>query len=84
MTPKTVHFQFNGVAVTATQGQTIAAALIADGWKSLRKTRVKGKPRSIFCGIGVCFDCVVIVDTIANQRSCLIEVTNGMNVASQS
>ncbi len=84
MTPKTVHFLFDGLSVTATQGQTIAAALIADGLKSLSKTRLKGKPRSIFCGIGVCFDCVVIVDGIANQRSCLIEVTDGMNVWSQS
>jgi aerobic-type carbon monoxide dehydrogenase small subunit (CoxS/CutS family) len=48
----------------------------------LRKTRLKNEPRSIFCGIGICWDCVVTVNGVTNQRSCLIEVVEGMVVSS--
>jgi predicted molibdopterin-dependent oxidoreductase YjgC len=36
----------------------------------------------IFCGIGICFDCVVVVDGIANQRACITAVSDGMKIES--
>ena len=77
-----ISFTFNGRLFTGIPGQSIAAALLTQGVRELRKTRFDEKPRSIFCGIGVCFDCVVIVDEIANQRACLIEITEGMSIVS--
>ncbi|MEI9906637.1 MAG: 2Fe-2S iron-sulfur cluster-binding protein [Actinomycetota bacterium] len=41
------------------------------------------KPRGIFCGIGVCFDCVVTIDGVPGQRSCVKKVVSGMKVESQ-
>ena len=79
-----VTFTFNGEKFTGEQGQSIAAILVAANHKVLRKTRFNSKPRSVFCGIGICFDCVVTIDGIANQRSCLVEALNGMNVESGS
>jgi predicted molibdopterin-dependent oxidoreductase YjgC len=81
---KEISFFFNGSKVTATDGQSIAAALLAHDIRTLRKTRFGNSERSLFCGIGVCFDCVVIVDGVANQRSCLITVRDGMKVESNS
>ena len=78
-----IDFTFNGASYTAVAGQTIAAALIDSGVQILRNTRFKNEPRSIFCGIGVCFDCLVIVDEIGNQRACLIEVIPEMRIESQ-
>jgi aerobic-type carbon monoxide dehydrogenase small subunit (CoxS/CutS family) len=77
-----ISFTFNGVAIKAITGQTIAAALLDNDVREFRKTRFKGEPRSIFCGIGVCWDCVVTVNGFANQRSCLVEAVNGMVVTS--
>jgi aerobic-type carbon monoxide dehydrogenase small subunit (CoxS/CutS family) len=79
-----ITFTFNGQDVSCESGQSIAAALIANGNRELRSTRFGDKPRSIFCGIGVCFDCVVVIDGVANQRSCVIAAKQGMKVESAS
>jgi aerobic-type carbon monoxide dehydrogenase small subunit (CoxS/CutS family) len=81
MTPE-ISFTFNGEEFKCVPGQSIAAALIAADERELRTTRFGNEPRSIFCGIGICYDCVVVVDGVTNQRSCLIEAKQGMKVES--
>lgn len=83
MSQSNLQFTFDGQSVTAIPGQSIGAALLAAGQRSLRKTRFNKKDRGIFCGIGVCFDCLVVVDGVSNQRACLIEVKSGMKVQKQ-
>jgi aerobic-type carbon monoxide dehydrogenase small subunit (CoxS/CutS family) len=78
-----VRFTFNGEPFKGVEGQSISAALMATGVRELRKTRFDGEPRLIFCGIGICFDCVVVVDGIANQRACLVEINEGAKIESQ-
>ena len=75
-------FFFNGERYIGKEGQSVAAALIDNGQRELRRTRFGEEPRSIFCGIGICFDCVVTINGIANQRACLIEISNQMQVES--
>ncbi|HKS49643.1 MAG TPA: (2Fe-2S)-binding protein [Amycolatopsis sp.] len=75
-------FTFDGHVVSAEPGQSIAAALIAHGRRTWRRTRT-GAPRGVFCGIGVCFDCLVTVNGRPNRRACLIEVTEGDRVETQ-
>lgn len=70
----------NGRAVEVESGLSIAAALLQHGDCVLRTTRFAGKPRGMFCGIGACFDCIVTIDGVAHQRSCLIQVREGMQV----
>lgn len=77
-----ISFIFNGEKFTGAQGQSVAAALIANGQRELRRTRFGEEPRSIFCGIGICFDCVVTINGVANQRACLIEISSDMKVES--
>jgi hypothetical protein len=75
-------FSFNGEAIAYEEGQSIAAALINSDRRELRTTRFGKEPRSIFCGIGICFDCIVVINGVGNQRSCLIEAQAGMKVES--
>ena len=79
---KKISFTFNGESFTCESGQSVAAALIAAENRELRRTRFENEPRSIFCGIGICYDCVVVIDGVANQRSCLVEAKEGMKVVS--
>lgn len=79
-----ISFTFNSKTIICEPGQSIAAALIASEHREIRTTRFGKESRSIFCGIGVCFDCVVTIDEIANQRSCLVEAKDGMKVESSS
>ena len=78
-----IEFTFDGESINAITGQSVAAALLAANQRALRKTRFNNKDRGVFCGIGVCFDCLVVIDGITNQRACLIEAKPGMKVQTQ-
>ena len=79
----TAGFSFDGAAVPFAPGQTVGAALWAHGVRSWRRTRVLGRPRGLFCGIGVCFDCLVEVDGRPDQRACLVPAEPGLVVRTQ-
>lgn len=72
-------FYVNGAPVRARAGQSVAAALAAEDRIALRRTR-GGALRGVFCGMGVCYDCLVTVDGRANERACLTTVREGMRV----
>jgi glycine/D-amino acid oxidase-like deaminating enzyme len=78
-----VNITFEGMPVAALEGETVAAALTAAGIVDLRLTR-QGRPRGIFCGMGVCFDCIVSVDGRRSQRACLTKVRDGMRICRQA
>jgi predicted molibdopterin-dependent oxidoreductase YjgC len=79
-TPDAVNVSFDGRPLVAVPGQNIGAALVSKGITAWRSTRKEARPRGLFCGIGVCFDCLVTVDGEANQRACLVEVQEGMEI----
>jgi predicted molibdopterin-dependent oxidoreductase YjgC len=76
-------FQFDGKPVHAESGQTIAAALWAAGIRTLRLSTVRGEPRGMFCGMGICQECVVWIDG-RRRESCLTIVQPGLSVSSAS
>jgi hypothetical protein len=78
-----VRFTFDGKEITAEPGQSVGAALINAGHRSWRTTRVGGAPRGVFCGIGICFDCLVTVDGVPNRRACVTDVVEGARVQTQ-
>jgi predicted molibdopterin-dependent oxidoreductase YjgC len=78
-----VDFTFDGRRMTAQPGQTVGAALMSEGIRSWRTTRVTGRPRGLFCGIGVCFDCLVTVNGEPNVRACLAVLAPGDVVRTQ-
>jgi len=77
------HFSFDDRQVPFAAGQSVGAALWAAGVRSWRTTRVEGRPRGLFCGIGVCFDCLVVVDGRADERACVVPAADGLDVRTQ-
>jgi predicted molibdopterin-dependent oxidoreductase YjgC len=77
-------FRFDDREITFTAGQTVGAALINAGIYGWRLTRRHGTPRGLFCGIGVCYDCLITIDGIANQRACQVSAGSGMSVTTQT
>jgi aerobic-type carbon monoxide dehydrogenase small subunit (CoxS/CutS family) len=65
------HILMNGEQVVAYPGETIATALLAAGWHVFRHTAISGEPRGMFCGMGLCFDCMVTVNGHPNIRACV-------------
>ena len=76
-------FEFDGSPIPFTPGQSVGAALWAQGVRSWRTTRLRGRPRGLFCGIGVCFDCLVEVDGAPDRRACLEPAAAGLVVRTQ-
>jgi hypothetical protein len=76
-------FFFDGEPVRAYPGETVGAALTAAGIMAFRSTRQNARPRGIFCGIGICFDCLVVVDGRPNVRACVTLAAPGMQVRAQ-
>jgi hypothetical protein len=75
-----VSFRFDGTPLQASRGVTIGGALLANGIMSWRRTRRGGRPRGIFCGTGICFDCLVDVDERQAVRACLVLLRDGDEV----
>jgi len=73
----------NGVATPAQDGDSVAAALLAAGHAACRTSAVSGVPRGPYCLMGVCFDCLVMIDGVANRQGCMVAVRDGMRVETQ-
>jgi len=62
-------------------GISVAAALIAAAkTMAFRHAPKTGEPRGLFCGMGVCFDCLVTVEDRAGVRACMTTVADGMRI----
>ena len=72
----------DGVPIKAYQGETVAGVLLADGQRAWRRTE-SGQPRGLFCGMGICFDCLATVDGVPNVRACITPVADGMVVETE-
>jgi predicted molibdopterin-dependent oxidoreductase YjgC len=80
---RTVTLSIDGIAVIAAPGETVAAALLRQPEPWSRLTPVSQAPRAPYCMMGVCFDCLAIVDGVASVQTCLTPVRDGMRVERQ-
>lgn len=74
---------FDGRPVEAIKGEPIAAALLAAGVRTFRKTVKTGESRGVYCGIGQCNDCIMEVNGVPNVRTCVTLVEEGMIIRTQ-
>ncbi len=80
---KEVHFTYDGQDMMGFEGEPIAEALHAAGVMVHRYTTKKHAPRGMFCAIGRCTDCVMIVNGKSNIRTCITPLEEGMVVETQ-
>ncbi|MFF8845000.1 (2Fe-2S)-binding protein [Streptomyces sp. NPDC015127] len=73
----------DGRPLPALSGQSVAAALWSAGILAWRTTRVGGRPRGAFCGIGQCYDCLATVNGTPNRRACLVPARPGDEITTQ-
>jgi predicted molibdopterin-dependent oxidoreductase YjgC len=80
---KVVEITVDGKQIKAYEGEPILAALLSNGIKVNRYTVKKHEPRGVFCGIGQCTDCAMIVDGKPNVRTCITPIKDGMVIKTQ-
>ena len=77
-----VSILLDGEPVEAYEGETVAAVLLARS-EVVTRTTAHGEPRGIFCGMGVCFDCLMVIDGVPNTRACMTWVREGLDARRQ-
>ena len=78
-----VTFRIDGVAVSAREGEPLAAALLAAGYRVFRTMPRFADPRGGYCMVGRCADCFMVVDGVPNVRACSTPVRAGLEVRVQ-
>jgi sarcosine oxidase subunit alpha len=80
---ETFEIEVDGKTILACSGQTIAEALLANGLRMLRITP-KQASRGVYCGMGICYECRMIVNGIPNVRTCMTLATPGCRITTQN
>lgn len=69
----------NGTRISVPDGITVAAAVAIAGETAFRHS-ISGEPRAPLCGMGICFECRVVINGMPHARSCQIPVKPGMEI----
>ena len=77
---ETIKIWFEGSSLDVFEGQTVAAALLSEGYLFFRKSVISGQPRAPYCMMGVCYECMLEIDGQSSQQACLIPVREGMKI----
>ena len=76
---ETVTLVVNGVSVEMPAGSMVSAAILKLGTHAFRRS-VTGEPRGPLCGMGICFECRVVINGETHCRSCQTVCKDGMDV----
>jgi hypothetical protein len=69
-------FVFEGRSVPFMSTDSVASALLRDGVVAFRRS-LSGGPRGPFCGIGICYECLVQIDADPARRACMERPKSG-------
>jgi len=72
-----VPFTFDGREIVADPGDSVASALVDAGIRGFRKANADDM-RGVFCGMGVCSECSVVIDGFPGLLACMTPVESGM------
>jgi predicted molibdopterin-dependent oxidoreductase YjgC len=75
-----IQVEIDGQAISAYVGETVAAVLMVSGSRTFTQTNAYNLARTLFCGMGVCHQCLVTVDEIRDVRACMTKVHPGMKI----
>ena len=77
---KEVTITVDGKPILAREGESVAAALLANGIRVLRYSEKMGEARGIYCGIGHCYECRIHLKDVGEIRACITPVEEGMEL----
>jgi len=80
---ETVNIILNGQPLQVLSGITVAAVALSQNQRFTRTTPISGSKRAPFCMMGVCYECLMVIDGKANQRACATYVQDGMTIDRQ-
>ncbi|MCP4076350.1 MAG: (2Fe-2S)-binding protein [Gammaproteobacteria bacterium] len=79
-----VSISINGKTFDVPAGESVAAAILTiSGIHFTRTSHISNSPRAPFCLMGVCYECLMIINGKSSQRSCKVIVEEGMTIDTQ-
>ena len=73
-----ISLRVDGQDIEAFEGESVASALLAAGITTLRRSKDHEQPRGLYCGMGVCYECLVTIGGVHAQRACVTPAEDGM------
>lgn len=70
----------DGNSIEAYDGESVAAALLSAGINTFQLSHKHKQPRSLYCGMGICYECLVTINGVLAQRACITPVEEGMRI----
>lgn len=77
---RTVTIHVNGKPLEVAETRHVAAVLLETQGPKLRTSQRAGEARGMYCGMGICFECLVTIDGRPLQRACMTVVRPGMRI----
>jgi hypothetical protein len=81
--PGALTIVIDGVPAEAEPGESVAAVMLRQAEPWCRQTPVSNSKRGPYCMMGVCFECLAVVDGVPSVQTCLRPVSEGMHVERQ-
>jgi D-hydroxyproline dehydrogenase subunit gamma len=81
---ETMTVYVDGKPVEANVNDSAAAAALRADIGYTRTSPVSGEKRAPYCMMGVCFDCLMVIDGVASRQACMVAVRPGMRIERQS
>jgi sarcosine oxidase subunit alpha len=75
-----IQVEIDGQVVSAYAGETVATVLMVSGSRTFTQANAYNLARTLFCGMGVCHQCLVTVDGIRDVRACMTKIRPGMKI----
>lgn len=73
----------DGRPVDVNPNDSAAGAALRAGAGYTRTSPVTGEKRAPYCMMGVCFECLMVIDGVASRQACMVKVQAGMRIERQ-
>ena len=67
---KSIEVTIDGQKTQAFDGELVSTVLQAEGIVIFSRKHTTGQPCGVYCGMGVCYECLVTINGINNIRAC--------------
>ncbi|MDO9087046.1 MAG: (2Fe-2S)-binding protein [Anaerolineaceae bacterium] len=73
-----VEIMINQNKVTAFEGELVSTVLHEEGITTFNRKHKTANSSGIYCGMGICYECLVTINGVPNVRACQTPVENMM------
>lgn len=80
MPNKICRVAIDGKQYNVIEGQSLLSVLIEHGIFALKRNAVSGRGRFGTCGMGVCFECEILIHNVGVRRACLVTLDTDVSV----